>query len=71
MHKVLLRYLTLISILAGLCIIFPQTTFAQVNTINYSNANLENRDFSYTDFVGGTFVAAEMRGTIFPRCKFN
>jgi len=23
----------------------PQTTFAQVNTINYNNASLENRDF--------------------------
>jgi uncharacterized protein YjbI with pentapeptide repeats len=65
MSKILLRYLTLISILAGLCIMIPQVTLAQVNTINYSNANLNNRDFSYTDFVGGTFVAAEMRGTNF------
>ncbi|MCW9680505.1 pentapeptide repeat-containing protein, partial [Dolichospermum planctonicum UHCC 0167] len=44
MNKILLRYLTLISILAGLCMIMiPQITLAQVNTINYSNANLNNR----------------------------
>ncbi|XGV96869.1 MAG: pentapeptide repeat-containing protein [Leptolyngbya sp. BL-A-14] len=39
--------------------------FAQAKTINYSNTNLENRDFANVDLVGGVFVAAEMRGTNF------
>ena len=66
MNKTLLRFLSLIFILGILSVIMnPQTSFAQVNTINYNNASLENRDFSYTNLVGGTFVAAEMRGTNF------
>ncbi|MGM3305183.1 pentapeptide repeat-containing protein [Anabaena sp. WFMT] len=68
MKKILLRFLTLILILMLAffwVIINPKPAFAQVNTINYNNASLENRDFSYTDLVGGTFVAAEMRGANF------
>ena len=68
MNKIVLRFLSLIliSILVGFSInMNPQPAFAQINTINYNNASLENRDFSYTDLVGGTFVAAEMRGTNF------
>ncbi|PSB32427.1 hypothetical protein C7B82_05370 [Stenomitos frigidus ULC18] len=38
---------------------------AQAKTINYSNTNLDNRDFSNADMVGSVFVAAEMRGTNF------
>jgi uncharacterized protein YjbI with pentapeptide repeats len=68
MNKIFLKFfsLILILILVGFSAIMnPPPAFAQVNTINYSNANLGNRDFSYTDLVGGTFVAAEMRGTNF------
>ncbi|MFM5890750.1 MAG: pentapeptide repeat-containing protein [Dolichospermum sp.] len=68
MNKTFLKLLSLILLVIGvglLLIINPEPVLAQVNTINYSNANLENRDFSYTDFVGGTFVAAEMRRTNF------
>ncbi|MTJ49423.1 pentapeptide repeat-containing protein [Dolichospermum sp. UHCC 0259] len=68
MNKIFLRFLSLIlvSIWVGLLVIMnPQPAFAQINTINYNNASLENRDFSYIDLVGGTFVAAEMRGTNF------
>ena len=68
MNKIFCRFfsLILIFILVGFSIITnPQPAFAQINTINYNNASLENRDFSYTDLVGGTFVAAEMRGTNF------
>jgi uncharacterized protein YjbI with pentapeptide repeats len=68
MNKILLRFLSLIFIfiLVGFSVIMnPEPVFAQVNTINYNNANLENRDFSHTNLVGGTFVAAEMRGTNF------
>ncbi len=39
--------------------------FAQAKTINYTNTNLENRDFSHMDLVGSVFVSAEMRGTNF------
>jgi uncharacterized protein YjbI with pentapeptide repeats len=42
---------------------------AQAKTINYSNTNLDNRDFSNTDLVGSVFVAAEMRGTNFAGAK--
>ncbi|AHJ27524.1 Putative lumenal protein, contains 8 pentapeptide repeats, sll0301-like protein [Nodularia spumigena CCY9414] len=68
MKKFLLRLLSLlvIVVLAGLWVIInPQPAFAQINTINYSNASLQNRDFSNTDLAGGTFVAAEMRGANF------
>ena len=68
MNKILLRFLSLIFIfiLVGFSLIMnPEPVFAQVNTINYNNANLESRDFSHTNLVGGTFVAAEMRGTNF------
>lgn len=38
---------------------------AQINTINYNNATLNDRDFSNTNLVGVNFVSAEMRGTNF------
>ena len=67
-RRLLLRLLslTLMLILACLWLVLDaKPAFAQANTINYSNTNLENRDFSYTDLVGGVFVAAEMRGANF------
>lgn len=49
-------------VLAWLWVLLGATpAFAQAKTINYSNTNLENRDFANTDLVGGVFVAAEMR----------
>ena len=68
MKKILLRFFSLIValLLAGLWIIInPHPAFGQVNTINYSNMSLENRDFSNIDLTGVTFVAAEMRGANF------
>ncbi|MBS3027111.1 MAG: pentapeptide repeat-containing protein [Dolichospermum sp. DET50] len=66
MNRILLRFLSLIFILVGLSVIMnSQPALAQINTINYNNASLENRDLSHTNLVGGTFVAAEMRGTNF------
>lgn len=44
---------------------------AQENTINYSNTNLENRDFSKADLVGGVFVATEMRGANFQQANLT
>ncbi len=53
-------------VLAWLWIILSSSpAYAQLNTINYSNANLNNRDFHGENLRGGTFVAAEMRGTNF------
>ncbi len=64
----LLRLLGLILIL-GLAwlwiLIAAKPALAQDNTINYNNTNLQNRDFSHTNLVGGVFVAAEMRGANF------
>jgi len=66
MNKILLRFFSLMFILVGLSVIMnPQPALAQINTINYNNASLENRDLSHTNLVGGTFVAAQMRGTNF------
>jgi uncharacterized protein YjbI with pentapeptide repeats len=66
MNKILLRFFSSMFILVGLSVIInPQPALAQINTINYNNASLENRDLSHTNLVGGTFVAAEMRGTNF------
>lgn len=42
-----------------------QPAFAQAKTINYSNTNLVDRDFSHMDLEGGVFVSAEMRGANF------
>jgi uncharacterized protein YjbI with pentapeptide repeats len=68
MNKIFLNLFSLILIVIGvgfLAIINPQSVLAQANSINYNNASLENQDFSYNNLVGGTFVAAEMRGTNF------
>jgi uncharacterized protein YjbI with pentapeptide repeats len=63
-QPILLRLLNLILILSLACLwvmLSATPALAQANTINYSNTNLENRDFSDVDLVGGVFVAAEMR----------
>ena len=68
MQKLLLRFISLILIICLACLwimLTPKPGLAQANTINYSNTNLENRDFSHTDLAGGVFVAAEMRGANF------
>ena len=70
----LLRLLSLILIfsLAWLWVMLSaKPAFAQANTINYSNTNLENRDFSKADLVGGVFVAAEMRGANFKEANLS
>lgn len=64
MPKLLLRLLSLLLILSLACIwliLTAKPALAQLNTINYSNTHLENRDFSNADLTGGVFVAAEMR----------
>ena len=64
----LLRLIHLILIVSLACLwvlIAAKPALAQDNTINYNNTNLQNRDFSHTNLVGGVFVAAEMRGANF------
>ena len=64
MKKLLLRLLGLILILSLACLwvmLSAKPALAQLNTINYSNTNLENRDFSNANLAGGVFAAAEMR----------
>lgn len=64
----LLRLLSLILIISLAffwVMLSAKPALAQLNTINYTNTNLENRDFSNADLAGGVFVAAEMRGTNF------
>ncbi len=66
--KALLRLLSLLLILSLAflwVLIAAKPALAQDNTINYNNTNLQNRDFSHTNLVGGVFVAAEMRGANF------
>ena len=74
MQKLLLRLLSLILVLSLACLwvmLSAESALAQANTINYSNTNLENRDFSKTDLVGGVFVAAEMRGANFQEADLS
>ena len=66
--KLLIRLLGIILILTLACfwvMVSAKPALAQINTINYTNTSLQNRDFSNADLTGGTFVAAEMRGANF------
>lgn len=68
MPKLLLRLLSLLLILSLAFIwimLSAKPALAQDKSINYSNTNLQSRDFSHADLVGGVFVAAEMRDTNF------
>ena len=58
--------LILVMALAWLWILLSATPVcAQESTINYSNTDLTNRDFSNKNLAGAVFVAAEMRDTNF------
>lgn len=63
--KTLIRCLGLLLILA-LAILWislsAQPAIALLDTVNYSNANLQDQDFSHTDLQGKSFISAEMRG---------
>ncbi len=61
----LLSLLVALILAAFWILITPKPALAQDNTINYGSTNLENRDFSHANLVGGSFVAAEMRGANF------
>jgi uncharacterized protein YjbI with pentapeptide repeats len=58
--------LLIILVLAWLWVLLGASpAYAQAKTINYTNTQLERRDFSNADLEGGVFVAAEMRETNF------
>lgn len=62
--KLLMRLISGVIILALAClwlVLTAKPALAQLNTINYSNTKLENRDFSHADLSAGVFAAAEMR----------
>jgi uncharacterized protein YjbI with pentapeptide repeats len=61
----LLRLILVVSLAWFWVMLSATPALAQDSTINYSNTNLTDRNFSHTDLVGGVFVAAEMRGTNF------
>ena len=74
MKKILFRFLSLLCVLclAWLWVLLDaHPAFAQIDTINYSSTNLENRDFSNKELVGVNFIAAEMRGAEFSWLRFN
>ena len=63
-RTIVMRLLALILVLSLACLwvmLGAKPALAQANTINYSNTNLESRNFANADLVGGVFVAAEMR----------
>jgi uncharacterized protein YjbI with pentapeptide repeats len=67
-QRILLRLLGTILILSLACfwvMLGARPAWGQANLVNYSNTNLENRDFANANLVGGVFVAAEMRGANF------
>ncbi len=54
--------LILILLLAGIFVLLDaRPVLAQTKTINYTNTDLRDRDFSHQDLVGAVFAAAEMR----------
>ncbi|MEO8890452.1 MAG: pentapeptide repeat-containing protein [Coleofasciculaceae cyanobacterium] len=61
----LLRLVLAIALACLWILLTARPVSAQDSTINYTNTDLTNRDFSHSNLVGGTFVSAEMRGTNF------
>ena len=61
----LLRLVFAVTLAVFWIILSASPVSAQEVTINYTNTDLTNRDFSHSNLVGGTFVSAEMRGTNF------
>ncbi len=55
----------------GWVLLSASPAFAQAKTINYTNTQLTNRDFSHTDLEGGVFVSAEMREANFSNANLK
>jgi uncharacterized protein YjbI with pentapeptide repeats len=64
--RIFLSLILSLVIAFGLVMLSATPAFALPKTnVNYTNINLDYRDFSNADLAGGTFVAAEMRHTNF------
>ncbi len=64
--RIVLSLILSVVLAFGWVLLSATPAFALPKTIiNYTNINLCDRDFSNSDLAGGTFVAAEMRGTNF------
>jgi len=64
--RILLSLILSLALAFGWVLLSATPAFALPKTIiNYTNINLSDRDFSNSNLAGGTFVAAEMRGTNF------
>ncbi|NJR49068.1 MAG: pentapeptide repeat-containing protein [Leptolyngbyaceae cyanobacterium CSU_1_3] len=57
----LLKLIVILAIAWLWVLLSARPALAQAKTINYTNTQLERRDFSNADLEGGVFVAAEMR----------
>ena len=64
LRKVLIGCVRLL-LVVGLALLWlvlsARPAIAQIDTVNYNNANLNNQDFSHANLHGKAFVAAEMR----------
>lgn len=54
-----------LAVLAMLLMARPAIAQTSPDTVNYNNANLQDRDFSHQNLSGKAFVGAEMRGINF------
>ncbi len=64
-HKLLGWLLILILAVLWICLSAQPVALAQINSINYTNTNLTNRDFSHENLERGVFVSAELRNANF------
>ena len=64
LQKFLMRCVRLL-VVVGLALLWlildARPAIAQIDTVNYNNANLNNQDFSHANLHGKAFVAAELR----------
>jgi uncharacterized protein YjbI with pentapeptide repeats len=60
-HKFLSALLILTLAILGVFLSAQPVASAQTNSINYTNTNLTNRDFSHQNLERGVFVSAELR----------
>jgi uncharacterized protein YjbI with pentapeptide repeats len=63
LHRV--SRLMLVLVLAVIWVLMLALPAQAIDTVNYNNANLNDRDFSNQELTGKTFVSAEMRGIDF------
>ena len=59
------RLLVVIGLALLWLVLDARPAIAQIDTVNYNNANLNNQDFSHTNLHAKAFVAAELRNANF------